>query len=576
MSEPARNRFALDLEDLERQLRGAAQAPRPGQASDPLAELTRIVGQDDPLKDLFAPRTSRPAAPATAPAAAAAPPVAPPAAWTDSRREPSFPAAPEAAPPAELRGALDEFEALLRRNDGGTPAKPQAAVYVPPAEPAYDDEPGPQSYARGPGQPVGEAGPRDLDQLAAHKHEQGYAQRQTHGQDGAYRQDQGYPQDGGYAQPNGYEPDPAYADAYGEGGQGEQGLGPEEDLPVLKPRRSRKGLWTAVGLIAVGVVGVGAAMTFRAPSVGSDGKPPVIAAETAPMKVEPVNPGGKEIPNQNKQIYERTAQAPQAETKVVSREEQPVDVQQAARSMPARVILPGPGTGAGETASNPLASAPGVPERLPTPSEPALTPVPPVPGLGEPRKVRTVSIRPDGTPAAPANGAAAAGIVTGSTPSPGAAATPGNAATQLAPVTRPRPPVAADAPKVQDRATTPAPAATTPAPPLRTANAAPAATTPAPAAAAPSATQAIRSGTGDFTVQLGAPGSEAEARATFAALQRKYPDVLGSQAPIIRKTDLAGGKTVYRLRIGPYSRENAATMCTQLQAAGGQCFISKN
>ena len=72
------------------------------------------------------------------------------------------------------------------------------------------------------------------------------------------------------------------------------------------------------------------------------------------------------------------------------------------------------------------------------------------------------------------------------------------------------------------------------------------------------------------------PGSEAEARATFSALQRKYPDQLGGQAPIVRKTELAGGKTVYRLRVGPYSRDDATTMCTALQAAGGQCFIAKN
>ncbi|KQK32155.1 hypothetical protein ARD30_07540 [Bosea thiooxidans] len=98
---------------------------------------------------------------------------------------------------------------------------------------------------------------------------------------------------------------------------------------------------------------------------------------------------------------------------------------------------------------------------------------------------------------------------------------------------------------------------------------------PPPPAAAP-ATAAVRAGTGDFVVQLAAPGSEAEARATFAALQRKYGNVLSGQSPIIRKTELAGGKTVYRLRVGPYSREDAASMCSQLQAAGGQCFIAKN
>ncbi|MFC5396066.1 SPOR domain-containing protein, partial [Bosea vestrisii] len=80
---------------------------------------------------------------------------------------------------------------------------------------------------------------------------------------------------------------------------------------------------------------------------------------------------------------------------------------------------------------------------------------------------------------------------------------------------------------------------------------------------------------GGFAVQLGAPGSEAEARATFAALQRKYPGQLSGQSPIVRKTEL-NGKTVYRLRVGPYSREDASSMCSALQAAGGQCFIAKN
>ncbi|MGX5735912.1 SPOR domain-containing protein, partial [Bosea thiooxidans] len=123
------------------------------------------------------------------------------------------------------------------------------------------------------------------------------------------------------------------------------------------------------------------------------------------------------------------------------------------------------------------------------------------------------------------------------------------------------------------RATTPPPA-TTPAAPTRLASAPPERAAAAPAAAP--ATAAIRAGTGDFVVQLGAPGSEAEARATFAALQRKYPQQLGGQAPIIRKTELAGGKTVFRLRVGPYSRDDATSMCTALQAAGGQCFIAKN
>ncbi|MCO5093056.1 SPOR domain-containing protein [Bosea sp. (in: a-proteobacteria)] len=503
MSEPARNRFALDLEDLERQLRAAGQAPRPGQQADPLAELTRIVGQDDPLKDIFAERRQ------------------------GLRHEPSFevvphqpapPAAESGAPPAELRGALDEFEALLRRTE------PQRAP-PPPAAPRH--EYAPDFDLPEPLPPLHPAAPRDLDEGA------GFDPAPVVYADEAPAYDYGETQQD--------EPAPEYG---------------EDDMPDLEPRRSRKGLWAAAAVIAVGLVGVGAAFTWRGGSTSTDGQPPLITADAGPVKVEPVNPGGAEIPNQNKQIYERSPDAPAGQSRVVNNEEQPVDVQQAARSLPPRVVMPGPSS-AEATA---LAAAPGAPERSIVPPEPALTPMPPVPGLGEPRKVRTVSIRPDGTPAqAPVAVDSGQPAATGSAPLRPTAP----------PAAQPRTAQAPAAPKVQERATTP-PAATTPAVPTRLANAAPAAAPQAPA------TAALRAGTGDFVVQLGAPGSEAEARATFAALQRKYPQQLSGQAPIVRKTELAGGKTVYRLRVGPYSRDEATTMCTQLQAAGGQCFIAKN
>ncbi len=521
MSEPARNRFALDLEDLERQLRGAGQTPRPGQQADPLAELTRIVGQDDPLKDIFAERRqpSRPA----------------------MRQEPSFevvpqqpaPAMPQASqPPAEMRGALDEFEALLRRTE---PRRAEAPVPAPPLAPLQDFEPDydlpePLPYSR-PAAIQGAAPPRDLDEGAQ------------------YRQ-----------APAAYAPEePAYDYGHAQQAMPAPEYG-EEDMPDLEPRRSRKGLWAAAAVIAVGLVGVGAAFTMRGGPVTKDGQPPVIAADSGPVKVAPANPGGAEIPNQNKQIYERSPDTPTAPTKVVNNEEQPVDVQQAARSMAPRVVAPGPNSGGGTA----LAAAPSAPERSIVPPEPGLTPMPPVPGLGEPRKVRTVSIRPDGTPAQ--NPVAVdQPIATGSAPSRSLANQPASVA-----LSRPMP-LPPAAPKAEARATTP-PAATTPVAPTRAASAAP-----APAAAPPApATAAVRAGTGDFVVQLGAPGSESEARATYAALQRKYPQQLGGQAPIVRKTELAGGKTVFRLRVGPYSREDATSMCTALQAAGGQCFIAKN
>ena len=168
MSEPARNRFALDLEDLERQLRGAGQAPRPGQQADPLAELTRIVGQDDPLKDIFNERR-------------------PQGQRSQLRQEPSFevtplravpaavPAEPPLAnvPPEELRDALDEFEALLRRTDPrqqpSAPAVASAPTPVPQHNRRHDDFDLPEPLPYGRKVSVLPASqPRDLDDDDAH------------------------------------------------------------------------------------------------------------------------------------------------------------------------------------------------------------------------------------------------------------------------------------------------------------------------------------------------------------------------------------------------------------------------
>jgi hypothetical protein len=36
------------------------------------------------------------------------------------------------------------------------------------------------------------------------------------------------------------------------------------------------------------------------------------------------------------------------------------------------------------------------------------------------------------------------------------------------------------------------------------------------------------------------------------------------------------GRSVYRIRVTPLSREDANTLCTRLKASGGQCFVVAN
>jgi cell division septation protein DedD len=94
-----------------------------------------------------------------------------------------------------------------------------------------------------------------------------------------------------------------------------------------------------------------------------------------------------------------------------------------------------------------------------------------------------------------------------------------------------------------------------------------------PAVPAPQAKAAPASG--GYAVQLAAPGSESEANSMFAFFQRKYPDDLGNQTALIRKAEV-NGRSIYRLRVGPMSHDDAISLCTRLKTAGGSCFVAKN
>jgi hypothetical protein len=203
----------------------------------------------------------------------------------------------------------------------------------------------------------------------------------------------------------------------------------------------------------------------------------------------------------------------------------------------------------------------------------------PAAATGEPKKIRTIAIRPDQL----TGGAADATPPTAPTPSrPAAAAKPA-----------PAPRATADAEDArQDQAPGPTPirqiparqapppanaplslspddAAPTPAPtPVRTA-AAPVRIAP-PAAAPPGAS-------GSYLVQVSSQRSEADAQSTFRALQGKFPAQLGSRQAVIRRADLGDKGTYYRAMVGPFADAGAANeLCSSLKSAGGQCIVQKN
>jgi hypothetical protein len=328
----------------------------------------------------------------------------------------------------------------------------------------------------------------------------------------------------------------------------------DDDFYDDPPRaRSRGGLITAVTLIGCAMIGTAGAYGYRTFYVAPNGRvPPVITAETTPNKV--VSAGDVQT---SKIIQDRVGD-PSATERVVSREEQPVIIPPA--SGPPRVVLPAPGTPSPSQSVFPPPPSPGLPSvagRQPNvPSTGAGGPSTST-STAVPRRVRTVTIRPDGTdadtgrpvggtqgaPAAarPAAKAAPAGRKTGPLPlEPDASA-------EARPAPTPRERVAAVPPTTQSL-TPPAPRA-------------------APASSASSG----------YLVQVSSQRSEAEAQASFRALQGKYPDQLSGHTVVVKRVDLGDKGVYYRALVGPFASSGEATQfCTEFRAAGGQCLIPRN
>jgi cell division septation protein DedD len=82
---------------------------------------------------------------------------------------------------------------------------------------------------------------------------------------------------------------------------------------------------------------------------------------------------------------------------------------------------------------------------------------------------------------------------------------------------------------------------------------------------------------GSYVVQVSSQRNEADAQASYKALQGKFPAVLGPRAPLIRRVDLGDKGVYYRVVIGPFDTSDAAAqVCGDLKTAGGQCVVQRN
>jgi hypothetical protein len=325
----------------------------------------------------------------------------------------------------------------------------------------------------------------------------------------------------------------AYQDGYDDGA--------EEQAP-----KRRGGLATVVGVLALAVLGTGGALAYRS-YVGSprSGEPPIIRADAGPTKIVPAPTDG------SSKLPDRMAAGDGME-KIVPREETPLDIN--ARSGP-RVVFP---------PLNQNGNPPPVSSVTPnTPPQPTNAGNGTLPNT-EPRKITTFSVRGD-QPDKAAVPVTSAPVAVAAKPVPAVRTA---AAPRIPPAAANANDSAANAPLSLSPQ---APQAAPPPAPTRVA------TTAAPVQIAPQAAPSAAAGGGGYLVQVSSQRNEADAQASYRALQGKFPSVLGSRSPVIKRADLGDKGVYYRAMVGPFgSPDEAKQFCGSLTSAGGQCVVQRN
>ncbi len=389
------------------------------------------------------------------------------------------------------------------------------------------------------------------------------------------------------------------------------------------------------GLLILGGAGVYAWIgSGGAGLVSAD--PKIILADKSPVKMVPVEKGGKTVPNQDKAVYDRVAGAPAEAVQqgtLVSSTEEPVDVVQ-------RTLTP---------ESLPLESAEDFDGADVTPIEDESARLlpdgeqPDAKASAEdratavsPRKVRTMIVKPDGTLVAREEPAPEAVEEVASTETP-ATANGTDPQVKTVKTTAVTPQAEAEiAASAQTKTAALAQSETTPADladlraqeqpaaeqsalaeaasanvdetaPVRTVKTttvgeqAPVPQTrpveqpvnvvgtvtdqgnvkPAPvetktvAAAETTPVQTASVPAGSYVIQIASLPSEAEAQQSYTKLSGKFASVIGGRGSDIRKAEIAGKGTYYRVRIPAGSREDANALCSRYKSAGGSCLVTK-
>ena len=81
------------------------------------------------------------------------------------------------------------------------------------------------------------------------------------------------------------------------------------------------------------------------------------------------------------------------------------------------------------------------------------------------------------------------------------------------------------------------------------------------------------SGGSSFSIQLASSRSKSEALASLSRLRKLFPGVLGGAS--VRRADLGGNGVLYRVLVGPLTRDAADKACSQLRTSGENCIVAR-
>lgn len=370
-----------------------------------------------------------------------------------------------------------------------------------------------------------------------------------------------------------------------------------------------------IGAVVAGlaILGIGGVLALSGGDSAVDDGPVLVEADAEPVKIEPDDPGGTTVPNQDRAVFASGSDAEPEQENLVSTAEEPVDI----ASAPADG-LPSPVAAGGAKSEDRLIEG-----GTESTTQDAIAPI-------TPRRVRTLVVRPDGTleeraPApAPAANADTPALAAATDTAPAAdepAATEttapivgeaetvaglpvdgGNDGSAVADTPAPTADAATDgttdsrtgttdddadsAPvvvrRVQTTTATPTEIASRPADqPVNVVNrqnaaASAPAGTPEPQPASTTPTPTVTNGsTGGFTVQLAALPSEEAARATATRLSQQYGSLIAGRGMTIQRAVIEGRGTFYRIRVAADGSGDANSLCNRIKASGGNCFVAR-